>query len=71
VKDVRLHDLRHAWARTQVAAGANPASVSEALGHTSASFTMTTYYRGDAETAASLAANADAAIGGALGSVPV
>jgi integrase len=41
--DVRLHDLRHAFATTAIAAGVNVKAVSEALGHASTAFTMDTY----------------------------
>jgi integrase len=41
--DVRLHDLRHAFATTLLAAGVNVKVVSEALGHASTAFTMDTY----------------------------
>jgi integrase len=41
--DVRLHDLRHAFASTLLAAGVNVKVVSEALGHASTAFTMDTY----------------------------
>jgi integrase len=40
---MRLHDLRHAYATTLLLAGVHPKIVSEALGHTSTSFTMDTY----------------------------
>jgi integrase len=41
--DVRLHDLRHAFATTAIAVGVNVKAVSEALGHASTAFTMDTY----------------------------
>jgi integrase len=40
---MRLHDLRHAFATTLLAAGVHPKVVSEALGHSSVAFTMDTY----------------------------
>jgi integrase len=43
VPDTRLHDLRHAFATTLLAAGVHPKVVSEALGHASVAFTMDTY----------------------------
>jgi integrase len=41
--EVRLHDLRHAFATTLLASGVNVKVVSEALGHASVAFTMDTY----------------------------
>lgn len=41
--EVRLHDLRHSFATTLLAAGVNVKIVSEALGHASAAFTLDTY----------------------------
>lgn len=41
--DMRLHDLRHAYATRLLEAGVHPKVVSEALGHSSVSFTMDTY----------------------------
>jgi integrase len=41
--EVRLHDLRHAFATTLLAAGVNVKVVSEALGHASTAFTMDVY----------------------------
>jgi integrase len=43
VPGARLHDLRHAFATTLLAAGVHPKVVSEALGHSSVAFTMDTY----------------------------
>ncbi|MDP9235000.1 MAG: site-specific integrase, partial [Actinomycetota bacterium] len=40
---LRLHDLRHAYASTLLRHGVHPKIVSEALGHSSASFTMDVY----------------------------
>jgi integrase len=40
---VRFHDLRHAYATTLLRRGVHPKIVSEALGHSSTSFTMDTY----------------------------
>lgn len=42
VPGVRLHDLRHSFATTLLAAGVHPKVVSEALGHASVAFTMDT-----------------------------
>jgi integrase len=41
--EVRLHDLRHAFATTLLSAGVNVKVVSEALGHASTAFTIDTY----------------------------
>ena len=41
--EVRLHDLRHGFATTLLAAGVNVKAVSAALGHSSSSFTLDTY----------------------------
>jgi integrase len=41
--DVRLHDLRHAYATRLLEAGVHPKVVSEALGHASVSITLDTY----------------------------
>jgi len=40
---IRLHDLRHSRASTLMALGENPAVVAQQLGHTSVSFTLSTY----------------------------
>lgn len=40
---LRLHDLRHAYATALPTAGVHPKVASEALGHSSVSFTMDTY----------------------------
>ena len=40
---VRFHDLRHSYGTIQMAAGASPKAVAEALGHSDAAFTMRTY----------------------------
>jgi hypothetical protein len=40
---LRLHDLRHAYATRLLEASVHPKVVSEALGHSSVSFTMDTY----------------------------
>jgi integrase len=40
---LRLHDLRHAYATRLLEASVHPKIVSEALGHSSVSFTMDTY----------------------------
>jgi integrase len=41
--DLRLHDLRHAFATRLLEASVHPKVVGEALGHSSVSFTMDTY----------------------------
>jgi integrase len=43
LKGARLHDLRHAFATSLLAAGVHPKVVSEALGHASTAFTMDVY----------------------------
>jgi integrase len=43
LKDVRFHDLRHTFASLMLLRGAKPKVISEALGHSSVSFTMDTY----------------------------
>jgi integrase len=40
---IRVHDLRHSSAALSIAAGANPRTVSERLGHADPSFTLRTY----------------------------
>ena len=40
---VRFHDLRHSFGTIQMAAGASPKAVAEALGHSDAGFTLRTY----------------------------
>ena len=55
---VRLHDLRHGAATLLLAAGQPPKVISETLGHSNVSFTMTTY----TEVAEELAEAAAAAI---------
>jgi integrase len=40
---IRLHDLRHSSAALSIAAGSNPRTVSERLGHADPSFTLRTY----------------------------
>lgn len=41
--DTRIHDLRHGYACLMLAAGCDPKTVSETLGHASASFTLDVY----------------------------
>jgi integrase len=43
LKDVRFHDLRHTFASLMLLRGAKPKVISEALGHSSVSFTMDVY----------------------------
>jgi integrase len=43
IPDVRLHDLRHAYATALLKAGVHPKIVSEALGHSSVAFTLDVY----------------------------
>jgi integrase len=63
---VRLHDLRHAWATSMIAAKQSPAAVAAFLGHSQVSFTLTTYVHADADMAAPVAEAAEAALGAAL-----
>lgn len=66
VSGVRFHDLRHAWATAMIGAGQNAAAVSEALGHATVGFTLTTYVHSGAEMGAPLAAATEEALGDAL-----
>lgn len=66
VPSIRLHDLRHGWATAMIAAGQNAAAVSEALGHATVGFTLTTYVHSGSEMGASLAAAAEDVLGGAF-----
>ena len=50
-----------------IGAGQNAAAVSEALGHATVGFTLTTYVHSGAEMGAPLAAAAEEALGDALG----
>jgi integrase len=43
VPDLRLHDLRHSFATTVLAAGVHPKIASEALGHSTVAITLDTY----------------------------
>jgi integrase len=43
VPDLRLHDLRHSFATTLLAAGVHPKIASEALGHATIAITLDTY----------------------------
>ncbi|MBU0479451.1 tyrosine-type recombinase/integrase [bacterium] len=43
VRRIRLHDLRHTFATTALAAGENPKAISEALGHKNIEITLTTH----------------------------
>jgi integrase len=67
VEGVRLHDLRHAWATMQVAAGVDVTTISRALGHSTVSFTLDVYTHPDDAAASKLAVQAEAAYGGSLG----
>jgi integrase len=61
---VRLHDLRHAFATALLAAGVHPKVASEALGHSSVSFTMDTYQHVMPTMGEAVAAAMEAALGG-------
>ncbi len=72
--DLRLHDLRHAYATRLLEAGVHPKVVSEALGHSSVAFTMDVYQHlmptmQDAATRAIEEALGDA-IGGTVAAPP-
>ncbi len=43
LENVRFHDLRHTFASLALLRGAKPKVICEALGHSSAAFTMDTY----------------------------
>ena len=43
LKNMRFHDLRHTFASLMLLRGAKTKVISEALGHSSAAFTMDTY----------------------------
>ncbi|MFC1924642.1 tyrosine recombinase XerC, partial [Chloroflexota bacterium] len=43
LKDLRFHDLRHTFASLMLLRGISAKMISEALGHSSAAFTMDTY----------------------------
>jgi integrase len=62
VPGIRLHDLRHGWATAMIGAGQNAAAVSEALGHATVGFTLTTYVHSGADMGAPLAVAAEAAL---------
>ena len=63
LEGARLHDLRHSFATTLLAAGVNVKVVSEALGHSKTSFTMDVY----AHVLPTMGEQAAAAIEAALG----
>jgi integrase len=43
IRNIRFHDLRHTFASLMLRSGADPKVISEALGHTSVSFTLDRY----------------------------
>ncbi len=61
---VRLHDMRHSFATTLLAAGVNVKVVSEALGHASSSFTLDTYAHVLPSMGEQVATTMEAALGG-------
>ena len=63
--NVRLHDLRHAFATTLLAAGVNVKVVSEALGHASTAFTMDVYQHLLPTMGDAVAVAMESALGGA------
>lgn len=62
----RLHDLRHAFATTLLAAGIHPKVASEALGHASVGFTMDVYSHVLPTMQEEAARAIQAALGGAM-----
>jgi integrase len=64
VPHVRLHDLRHALATTLLVGGVHPKVVSEALGHSSTSFTMDVYSHVLPTMGEQVAAAIETALGG-------
>jgi integrase len=60
---VRLHDLRHAWATMQIAAGTDARTVSDQLGHATVAFTLQTYVHPSEEAAAAAAATTERLLG--------
>jgi integrase len=64
LKGARLHDLRHAFATSLLAAGVHPKVVSEALGHASTAFTMDTYQHLLPSMGAAVAVAMQEALGG-------
>jgi integrase len=67
VSGTRFHDLRHAYATTLLAANVHPKVVSDALGHSSAAFTMDTYQHLLPSLSHTAAAAIEAALGEHLG----
>ena len=57
--DARPHDLRHTFATTALAAGADLKSVQDTLGHATASFTLQVYSHASDEMKKNLAARTD------------
>jgi integrase len=47
VPEVRLHDVRHTWGTLAVAAGIDPKTVSQLLGHATVAFTLDIYSHGN------------------------
>jgi integrase len=56
---VRFHDLRHSYGTIQMAAGASPKAVAEALGHSDAGFTLRTYVHSGMDKKARMAERMD------------
>lgn len=64
--DVRLHDLRHAFATMQIAEGTDARLVSDLLGHATVAFTLQTYVHPDEEAAVVAAEAMERILGAAL-----
>ena len=64
--DVRLHDLRHAFATLHMKNGTTARVVSDLLGHVTVSFTLQTYSHPDAQMAAEAMETIEVALGATL-----
>ena len=62
-----LHEARHTYCSTMLAAGVSPAAVSRYAGHASVSFTLTRYVKALAGTEAGDAARMEAFLAAAPG----
>ena len=66
LEDVRLHDLRHAYATLQIAEGTDARLVSDLLGHATVAFTLMTYVHPDEDAATSAAETAERMLSAAV-----